>query len=223
MKKIAFLPFILLLSVLASFIEIPSNKNTTTEKEIKLLQIKQKKNLKFVLDVTKSTISWKGYKLVKSDLSSHNGISKIKEGNFTVNPENSSLVSGKAVIDMTSFESLDFNNALDMKAKLDGHLKSADFLDTEKFPTATFEITGYKKLNTKKFNAQISGNLTLKDVTKNITFKAIARGNKNKIFLTSEEFDINRQDWGIVYKAAGESLIKDEVTMKLNLVGISTK
>ncbi|MAQ99136.1 MAG: hypothetical protein CMI00_01190 [Oceanospirillaceae bacterium] len=81
-------------------------------------------------------------------------------------PEKSSI---EVVIDTTS---LDSNHA-----ERDKHLKSADFLDVKKYPTATFKSTGFK--STGEGKGEITGDFTLHGVTKSITFpvKRIGEGN----------------------------------------------
>lgn len=60
-------------------------------------------------------------------------------------------------------------------AERDKHLRNKDFLDVDKFPTATFKSTAYKETG---FNtSELSGNLTLKGVTKPITFQVERIGN----------------------------------------------
>ena len=81
-------------------------------------------------------------------------------------PEKSSI---EVVIDTTS---LDSNHA-----ERDKHLKSADFLDVKKYPTATFKSTGFK--STGEGKGEITGDFTLHGVTKSITVpvKRIGEGN----------------------------------------------
>lgn len=223
MKKIAISTFALMTTFLVSFTLSNGNQKSQQDSTIKESKLAQKKPMVFSLDPNKSTISWRGYKIFKSDLSSHNGVSKLKEGSVIIDPKTKSIISGSAVIDMNSFESIDLNGTPDMKAKLDGHLKSADFLDVANFPTVSFKITDFKKIKGKKFNVLITGDLTIKNTTKPIKFKANAGGEKNKVELKSQAFEINRQDWGITYKGSSESLIKDDVEIQINLVGNLSK
>lgn len=64
------------------------------------------------------------------------------------------------VIDTTSIDS--------NHAERDKHLRSADFLDVSKFPTATFKSTGYEG---DENGGVLSGDLTLMGVTKPISFE----------------------------------------------------
>ena len=57
----------------------------------------------------------------------------------------------------------------------DGHLKGADFFETEKFPTLTFKSTSFKFIKGK--NYKIEGDLTLHGVTKKVTLNAVHYGN----------------------------------------------
>lgn len=97
---------------------------------------------------------------------------------------------------------------------LDKHLKTADFLDVEKFPTATFKSTSVKKTGAN--TADITGALTLHGVTKPVvvkaTFNQAGPNPMSKIYTLG--FDakavIKRSDFGIsTYVPA----ISDEVTL----------
>jgi len=54
--------------------------------------------------------------------------------------------------------------------KRDNHLKSPDFFDAAKFPVATFKSKSWKKTGENTFD--ITGDLTIKDVTKEVVLKA---------------------------------------------------
>ncbi len=165
-----------------------------------------------------SSVTWKGGKIFEDTSKpeeGHYGSVKLKSGDLTV--KGGVLESGKLVADQTTFESADLNEDKDTKAKLDGHLKSADFLDVEKFPEATFEITGVKALTEGDFNTEISGNMDFRGTPKNITFKANVAEDGDKVTIKSEEFKINRQDFGITFKGGGGSIIKDDVILQLDV------
>lgn len=172
----------------------------------------------YAVNTDVSTTTWRGFKIFQDTTkpeSGHYGIIKMKEGVVTV--KDGLLESGKFVADMSSLESEDLNDDPEMKAKLDGHLKSADFLDVEVYPTSTFEITSTQKLDSGDYNTEISGNLDFRGTPKNITFKANVNEADGKVTIKSEEFTINRQDFGITYKGGGDSIIKDEVVLQLDV------
>jgi polyisoprenoid-binding protein YceI len=99
---------------------------------------------------------------------------------------------------------------------LDKHLKTADFLDTSKFPTAQFKATGIRLLD--RDTARISGSLTLRGVTKPVVIEAdFNQAGINPVDKQySVGFDgktkIKRSDFGINY---GLPLLGDEVTLHL--------
>lgn len=171
----------------------------------------------YVTDST-STVNWKGGKTfddINKPEEGHWGVVKLKEGTVTAN--NGVLESGKFVADFTTFESKDLDADPTTKAKLDGHLKAPDFLDVEKFPTATFEITGVKAVEGGDYNSEISGNLNFRGTPKNVTFKANVTVADEAVTIKSEEFGINRKDFGITFTGSGGSIIKDEVLLQVDL------
>jgi polyisoprenoid-binding protein YceI len=87
-------------------------------------------------------------------------------GTFSFDDKNPDASKVKVDIDTTS---VDTNHAL-----RDKHLRGADLLDTDAFPTATFESTSVKSSGPDK--ATITGNLTLHGVTKEITLDAARIG-----------------------------------------------
>lgn len=104
-------------------------------------------------------------------------------------------------------------------SKLDGHLKSADFFDVEKYPTATFtssSITPAPPGSAGGATHTLTGILDLHGQKKNVTFPVKVEQSAEGVHATSE-FTINRQEWGIAYKGAPDNLIKDEVLIRLNM------
>jgi polyisoprenoid-binding protein YceI len=98
----------------------------------------------------------------------------------------------------------------------DNHLKSADFFDAEQFPTIKFETTNYNAASEK-----ITGNLTIKDVTKPVTLDVEYNGiNKDPWGNLKAGFSIsgkiNRKDWGLNWNAALETggvLVSEDVRL----------
>lgn len=90
----------------------------------------------------------------------------------------------------------------------DNHLRSADFFDVENFGKLTFKSTSVKKVNEGEY--KISGDLTIKDVTKNITLDTEYSGlmkdpwGNTKIGL-SLNGKINRKEFGLTWNAALET------------------
>jgi polyisoprenoid-binding protein YceI len=103
----------------------------------------------------------------------------------------------------------------------DGHLRSADFLDTEQYPEILFRSAGIAKVSDR--NYRISGELTIKDQTHPVVLAAELLGTVTGMqggLLTavSAETMINRKDWGLSWNVALESggwLIGDEITIHI--------
>lgn len=143
------------------------------------------------VDVKTSIVTWKGTK----PTGAHDGNVKLKSGNLIV--ENGTIKGGEFIIDMNSINTLDLK-AGDGKEDLDGHLKNEDFFDVAKFPTAKFVITSIDK---KESKVAITGNLTIKDVTKSITIPANITTENGITTFKSDVFKINRTDFGVKYKS----------------------
>ena len=83
-----------------------------------------------------------------------------------------------------------------MTPQLTTHLKSADFLDVNNFPKLTFTSKSITPSADKPGQAAVVGDLTLHDVTKEISFPITVGHGKSGFTLTSE-FDINRLDFDV--------------------------
>ncbi|MBS4039345.1 MAG: YceI family protein [Flavobacteriales bacterium] len=173
----------------------------------------------YVADVAASVIEWEGSK----PTGKHNGTIKIKSGELSLN--NGKIEGGKFVIDMTSIEVLDLQGK--EKTDLEGHLKglakdeSADhFFNTTKYPEASFEITS---VVTENGVTTVSGNLTMKEITKNVSFPATILVNEGQLTLSTETFSINRTDWKVNYGSKsifadlGDKFINDNIDLKITL------
>ena len=139
-------------------------------------------------DTESSLINWKGFK----PTGEHYGTVKVKSGSFKI--ENKKIVAGEFEIDMNTIIDLDMAADSEYNAKLVGHLKSDDFFGVEKYPTATLTITAVEKGKGDVKN--ITADLTIKEVTKDIVFNAYVDGN-TKTFSTT--FKIDRTRWGVTY------------------------
>lgn len=95
--------------------------------------------------------------------------------------------------------------------KLTNHLKSADFFEVRQFPTATFKSTGIKQAAGGKF--EITGNLTLHGVTKEIKFPATLKSGPNGPVLKSE-FKIDRTAFDMNF---GPDRVEKEVAMSVTV------
>lgn len=104
----------------------------------------------------------------------------------------------------------------------DGHLKSDDFFNAEKFPEITFKSTSVEKVGENKY--KIHGDLTIRDVTKSVTFDAINRGtlktSRGTVSAWKATLSLNRFDYNLKWNSTIETggLVAGEtVTITLNL------
>ncbi|MDF2932277.1 MAG: YceI family protein [Chryseobacterium sp.] len=177
---------------------------------------------KYVLDTLNSKVEWKGYKVFKSENTSHFGTITFESGDVTV--KDGKLESGKFVADMNSLTSVDLKDDAEKLAKLNGHLKNRDFFETEKFPTASYEITKVTPSAEGDYNTLLDGNLTIKGITKPIQFKANVSVNEGMVSIATEPKDIMREEFGVKFQSPAENgVIKDEVTLQINVKALEKK
>ncbi len=188
-----------------------SNEVTTT-----------KEGSQYTLDTLNSKVEWKGYKVFKSENTSHFGTIKFESGDVTV--KDGKLESGKFVADMNSLTSVDLKDDAESLGKLNGHLKSGDFFEVEKFPTASFEITKVTPATEGDYNTMLDGNLTIKGITKPVQFKANVSVKDGEVSVATEPKDIKREEFGVKFQAPAENgVIKDEVTLQINVKALEKK
>lgn len=108
----------------------------------------------------------------------------------------------------------------------DGHLKSPDFLDAEKFPTITFKSTGIEKGSHERYN--LTGDLTIRGVTRPVKLEVVYSGQGKDPYGNthagfSAEGAISRKDWGLEWNVALETggwLVSDQVKLFLEVEAI---
>ena len=154
----------------------------------------------YTVDVAASNLEWRGWKIIKA--SEHKGTISIKEGQLSV--ENGKLVAGSFTIDMNSIKNTDLTDTGYQK-KLVGHLMAEDFFNVAKFPTGKFEIVSVAEKASEGYTHELSGNLTLRDSTRKITFPANIKVEGNTVTANGKA-TINRLDWGVNYDSKNLSL-----------------
>lgn len=170
----------------------------------------------YKVDLSSSDVTWAGSKATGT----HTGKFGISDGELAV--ADGKLVSGNFTIDMASLTNTDLA-AGDGKEKLEGHLKSADFFDVETYPTSKFVITSVSPVTGKEnVTHSITGNLTMKDKTKSITFDANVAVLNSAVSAVTPSFTINRTEWGVNYGSGiigtvQDKLINDDVALNINL------
>ncbi len=163
----------------------------------------------YTVDTQKSTLNWESKKIVGSG---NKGAIKLAKGKLSL--KNNLLSGGEFSIDMQSIT--------DEKGseRLVEHLKNDDFFSVSKYPTATFVITEVKNNGN---NAQITGNLSIKGITKKISFPALITYNKDSIHAIAKEVKVDRTLYDIRYRSSaffsdlGDKAIENIFTLTIDL------
>lgn len=213
MKKI-FLPMAFSVALATALVSCGNDKPVTSEtQEVTTTQDGEH----LTIDSLNSKVDWKGFKVVKSDNTSHFGSLKFESGDITI--KDGKLESGKFVVNMQSLEALDLKDDADLKAKLEGHLKSEDFFDATNFPTASYEITKISDApEGSDYNTILDGNLTIKGITKPIQFNANVNIENGEVSIATENKDILRSEFGVKFQMpVAEGVIKDEISIQISV------
>ena len=160
-----------------------------------------------------SGIEWTGKKVTGT----HNGTIDIKEGALQI--ENDKLTGGKFIFNTTGIKILDVTDPA-TNAQFAGHLASDDFFSSDKYPTATFEITSANQIAAGLYH--ITGNLTIKNITAPVEFDAavtIAGGTAK----ASGKITIDRTIYGMKFRSGnffkdlGDTLIYNDFDLNVNI------
>src|SRR6266446_1209681 len=140
------------------------------------------------------------------------------EGQIRFDPENPAASSVEVTIDPASIDTAD--------AQRDAHLRSADFFDVEKFPTASFRSTRIEGLPGDRY--RITGNLMIHGVTKTVVLDATYEGSgkdpwggERAGFVASTSID--RKDFGLERNQALETdglLVGEKVELTLEVEAV---
>jgi polyisoprenoid-binding protein YceI len=172
------------------------------------------KESSFKVDVQKSNIAWNGKKVAGQ----HSGNIKLTGGTLSLN--DGKLSNGSFNINMNSITCTDLQG--EWADKLVGHLKADDFFGVEKFPTSSFVITKVSPASAGTVN--ISGNLTIKGITKAISFPASMSVSGNTLTASAKGVKVDRTKYDIRYgsksffDSIGDKAIDDEFTLDITLV-----
>lgn len=168
----------------------------------------------FTVDTKRSSIQW----LAKKVTGQHNGTIKLASGKLTVN--NQAIKDGTFTLEMASIACSDLEG--ESNKKIIAHLKSDDFFSVEKNPTSKFQITKIALAGIERVN--ISGNLTIKNITKPLTFTADIKQQGNELTATAKNVKVDRTKYDIKYgsksffSSIGDKAIDNEFELTIKLV-----
>lgn len=110
----------------------------------------------------------------------------------------------------------------------DNHLRSADFFDVEKFPQITFKSTKVEKTSD---GYKVTGSLTIRDVTKEITLETESGGSAkdpwgNERVAFTAKTSLDRREYGLQWNQALETggvLVGEKIEIELEIQAVKAK
>jgi polyisoprenoid-binding protein YceI len=205
-----------LILIIASFFfgcgeAVPAeNKNSATAGSVSPEHVTGEK---YSIDTRESVLTWEGFMVLGFD-EKHVGYVYTSKGELIIDKDQ--LVGGTVEVDMNTIEYGDKDN----KNTPIKHLKSPDYFDVEKFPTSTFSIT--KVVDAGGGNIKVTGNLTLKGITKAVTFPANIAV-KDGIVKSNGKVTIDRTQWGIRYASGkfydnlADQAVSDDIEIHMKI------
>jgi polyisoprenoid-binding protein YceI len=177
---------------------------------------KQPHATNYKLDTKASSVEWTGEKLTGK----HTGTIMLASGTLT---DTHNEWTGTFDIDMTTITDTDME-AGKGKEKLEGHLKSPDFFDVAKYPTAKFVVSSITPLAaaTETATHNVKGFLTIKDKSNAISFDVKMDMTGEKIMCAGTAV-IDRSKYDVRYGSKtffaeiGDKAISDEFSLKFNV------
>ena len=166
----------------------------------------------YTVDTVSSKIGWEGSKTLIVNYFDR-GTVGLKNGSFEV--RDGVIVSGTFTVDMTSITAISTGRG-DGQDRLSTHLKSPDFFGAAKYPTAVFTLTEVKE------SGQISGDLTIKGITKPVTFSTSVESSGGEARATAEVV-LDRTLWDVRYGSGkffqnlGNNVISDNFKVTLDI------
>ena len=215
MNKII-IPIITLSLLIMSCGDMGKKAETKAAEEVKI--VKSESTVTYSNVEAGSNLDWRAAHL--GGVQPRFGKVSLKEGSVQVN--DGKVSNASIVVDLTSLTVENFEEGSEQKAQLTGHLLTGDFFDTQQYPTAQFDLTSMEA-GANEFNSKVTGNLTIKDVTKSITFNANVNVSDDRVSIQSEDFSIDRTDWGLTYNVEGTAgvpvnyLIANDVGFTINV------
>ena len=172
----------------------------------------------YSIDTNKSKVHWVGKKVTGE----HNGTISFYNGEIIC--EDDQPVGANIKMDMNTIACTDLTNE-QWNTKLVGHLKSDDFFSVEKHPESVFKATAFEPKNgiENGNNYQISGELTIKGISHEISFPAKVEINNSGLLAVGTAI-IDRTDYDIKYRSGsvfqdlGDNLIYDDFEITFELV-----
>lgn len=170
-----------------------------------------------------SSVNWEGRKPLISGYADK-GTLAVKEGSATV--KDGKMTEGNVVLDMKTIKATAMTKT-GAEGMLEKHLKSEDFFDVEKFPTATLKITSVEPASnaSSTFRYTVKGDLTMKEKTNAVEFPATIYAGKDGKLHAAAKMDLNRAKWDVRFGSdtffdnLANNVIDDYFTLSFDIMG----
>ncbi len=171
----------------------------------------------YQVDTEKSVFEWAGRNLNNR----HHGRIAIQGGELVI--QGGKPAGGNIVLDMNGITNVDLQDQ-GWRDMLLRHLKSGDFFAVEQFPTASFRLTRWEAQGgapPEAPNGIVTGALTIRDVTRTISFPTIVSPQADGSIKAHATFDIDRTLWNVCYGSGklferlGMHLVHDIISLEL--------
>ena len=168
-----------------------------------------------ILNDSMSGLNWTGEKPTDK----HTGTVNFSGGKLLF--ENGNLTAGKFEVDMTSLTNSDIESE-EYRAKLIGHLMSADFFSVDSFPTALYSFD--EVVQNEDGTCIVTGDLTIKGITNTAEITVSEMEVSEEGFHAHANFTIDRTLWNVRYGSNKffddlvDKAISDEVAFEAHIV-----
>lgn len=161
-----------------------------------------------------STVHWSGKKITGK---THSGTLGVQSGSISY--ADGLISSASIVLDM---ENMLCTDEMDQQSKnsLIGHLQNEDFFNTAEFLTSSFTLSSFTLIKGESY--QVTGELTIKGISHEITFPANVKMSDDSIIIDAEVV-FDRTKWGIhygsgsIFDGLGDNIINDDIALTVHI------
>jgi rhodanese-related sulfurtransferase/polyisoprenoid-binding protein YceI len=170
-------------------------------------------------DTERSLVFWTGRNLFNH----HTGAIRVSGGGIEL--RDGTPVHGSVQLDMNSLACTDLTDPA-LNAMLIAHLRDDDFFAVPRFPHAEFVLNASDPIPGARPgipNFQLTGELTMRGVTRPLTFPAVIARKSDGAHAAQALIDIDRTEWGVLYGSArffarlGEHVVNDQIHLHLKV------
>lgn len=160
------------------------------------------------IDTEASTVSWKG-----SVLGVYHHTGTVGLNPSQISTENGAITGGEFTVDLTNIVTTDSNyKKEEERAKLVGHLQTAEFFNTAEHPTATFKITSVE-------GSTLTGDLTIRGITMEEKVENVSFTEENGTLNATGDLTFDRQKYDVKWNFLKDMTLSDDIELKISLTG----